>query len=50
MKNRTLICTSLALLTGLSGGYFGGQITSRLHSQQCQQKGWGVKQACQTGV
>ncbi|NRB08744.1 MAG: hypothetical protein HRU34_17475 [Richelia sp.] len=50
MKNRTLICTSLALLTGLSGGYFGGQITSRLHSQQCQQKGWGVKQACQVWV
>lgn len=50
MKNRTLICTSFALLAGLSGGYFGGQMTSRFYSQQCQQYGWGVKQVCQVWV
>ncbi|MDJ0616677.1 MAG: hypothetical protein QNJ63_08005 [Calothrix sp. MO_192.B10] len=47
MKNRVLICTSLALLAGLSGGYFGGQIASRLHPQRCQQQGFGIKQICQ---
>ncbi len=50
MKNRVLICTSLAWLTGLSGGFFGQQITSRLHQQQCQQQGWGMKQVCQVWV
>ncbi|NJM71160.1 MAG: hypothetical protein HC862_13555 [Scytonema sp. RU_4_4] len=45
-KNRTLICTFLALLSGFSGGYIGGQITLSFHTQKCQNQTWGLKQMC----
>ncbi|NMG06594.1 hypothetical protein [Brasilonema sp. UFV-L1] len=45
-KNRTLICTFLALLSGFFGGYIGWQITLSLHSQKCQNKTWGLKEMC----
>lgn len=45
-KNRTLICTFLALLSGFSGGYIAGQMTISLHSQKCQNQPWGLKEMC----
>ncbi len=45
-KNRVLICTFLALTSGLVGGYISGQITSILHSQKCQNQGWLLKGVC----
>ncbi len=45
-KNRILICTFLALLSGLSSGYIGGQISLSLRSQKCQNQAWGLKQMC----
>ena len=47
MKNRVLICTFLALLSGLAGGYVGGQINSHFHTQKCHDKNWVEKQMCQ---
>jgi hypothetical protein len=49
-KNRTLICTFLALLSGFSGGYIGGQITLSLHGQKCQSQPWGFKEVCNAWV
>ncbi|KAB8332570.1 hypothetical protein SD80_018455 [Scytonema tolypothrichoides VB-61278] len=49
-KNRTLTCTFVALLSGLIGGYIGGQITLSLHSQKCQNQSWILKQTCNFGV
>ncbi|MBW4635862.1 MAG: hypothetical protein KME30_29460 [Iphinoe sp. HA4291-MV1] len=49
-KNRTLICTFLALLAGFSGGYIGGQITLSLHNQKCQNQAWGLKEMCHAWV
>ncbi|MBW4498011.1 MAG: hypothetical protein KME57_00060 [Scytonema hyalinum WJT4-NPBG1] len=45
-KNRTLICTLLALLSGFSGGYIAGQMTISLHTQKCQNQPWGLKEMC----
>ncbi|MFN6565934.1 hypothetical protein A6770_36345 [Nostoc minutum NIES-26] len=49
-KNRILICTFSALLSGFFGGYIGGQITSMLHSQKCQNQPWGLKEMCNAWV
>ncbi|MBW4555393.1 MAG: hypothetical protein KME59_05540 [Trichormus sp. ATA11-4-KO1] len=49
-KNRILICTFLALTSGLFGGYIGGQMTSMLHNQKCQNQPWGLKVMCNVWV
>ncbi|WP_016950489.1 hypothetical protein [Anabaena sp. PCC 7108] len=49
-KKRILICTCLALSSGLFGGYIGGQITSMLHNQKCQNQAWGWQQMCNAWV
>ncbi len=49
-KHRILICTFLALTGGLFGGYIGGQTTSMLHQQKCQNHSWGLKVMCQVLV
>ncbi|MDJ0737216.1 MAG: hypothetical protein QNJ47_24650 [Nostocaceae cyanobacterium] len=49
-KNRVLICSFLAILSGFAGGYVGGQINSYFHSQKCENKQWGAKQMCQIVV
>ncbi|ARV61325.1 hypothetical protein BZZ01_24315 [Nostocales cyanobacterium HT-58-2] len=49
-KNRTLICTFLALLTGFSGGYIGGQLTINLHGHNCQNQPWGLKEMCHAWI
>ncbi|MBD2666587.1 hypothetical protein [Richelia sinica] len=43
---RILICTFLALTSGLGGAVMGGQITVLLHSQKCQNQSWGFKEMC----
>jgi len=45
-KNKVVICTFLALTSGLVGGYISGQITSIIHSQKCQNQGWVLKEVC----
>jgi hypothetical protein len=50
MKNRLLICTFLALTSGLLGGYMGGQMRSMLHNQKCQNPNWGLKMMCHAWV
>lgn len=49
-KKRILICTFVALSSGFFGGLIGGQITSMLHSQKCQNQAWGFQQACNMWV
>ncbi|MFB2768491.1 hypothetical protein ACE1AT_04255 [Pelatocladus sp. BLCC-F211] len=49
-KNRILICTFFALLSGFLSGYIGGQISLSLHSQKCQNQAWGFKQACSAWI
>jgi hypothetical protein len=39
---RTLICTFVALASGLFGGYVGGQLNMAAHHQQCQAKEQGL--------
>jgi hypothetical protein len=47
-KNPILICTFLALSSGFFGSYIGGQLTSILRTQKCQNQPWGWKEACVT--
>ncbi|CEJ42264.1 hypothetical protein [Umezakia ovalisporum] len=49
-KNRLLTCTFLALTSGFFGAYVGGQITSMVHSQKCQNQSWGLKVMCNVWV
>ncbi|MBD2294188.1 hypothetical protein H6G06_11965 [Anabaena sphaerica FACHB-251] len=49
-KKRILICTFVALSSGFFGGLIGGQITSMLHNQKCQNQAWGLKMMCNTLV
>jgi hypothetical protein len=46
IAKRIFICTFLALSSGLCGGFIGGQITSMLHSQKCENQSWGFKEMC----
>jgi uncharacterized protein YneF (UPF0154 family) len=39
---RTLICTFVALASGLFGGYVGGQLNMAAHHQQCQAREQGL--------
>ena len=48
--NRVLICTFSTLLSAFFGSYIGGQITLSLHSQKCQNLGWGFKEICNVSV
>ncbi|MEA5515469.1 hypothetical protein [Nodularia sp. UHCC 0506] len=50
IKNRLLTCTFFALTSGFFGGYIGGQITSMLHNQKCQNQAWGFKMMCNVWV
>ncbi|TVP57525.1 MAG: hypothetical protein EA343_22490 [Nodularia sp. (in: Bacteria)] len=50
IKNRFLTCTFLALTSGFFGGYIGGQMTSILHNQKCQNQPWGLKIMCNAWV
>lgn len=45
-RQRTLICTSIALIAGLSSAYIGGQLSMHLHGEKCKTKGWGWEQLC----
>ncbi|MBD2345732.1 hypothetical protein [Anabaena subtropica] len=49
-KNKVLICSLLALSSGFFGGYIGGEITLMLHSQKCQNKGWGMRELCHVWI
>ncbi|AFZ27693.1 hypothetical protein Cylst_5694 [Cylindrospermum stagnale PCC 7417] len=49
-NKRVLICTFLALSSGLFGGSISGQITLMLHSQRCQNQPWGLKEMCHAWV
>ncbi len=42
----TFICTTIALVFGVSSAYFGGQLSTHLHNQKCTTKGWGWQQLC----
>ncbi|MBD2354852.1 hypothetical protein H6G41_09490 [Tolypothrix sp. FACHB-123] len=50
MKNRTLICSLVAIASGILGGYISGQTTLMLHSQKCHNQPWAVQQLCNTWV
>ncbi len=49
-KNRVLICSLLALISGCFAGYAGWQIAFNLHSHKCQNQIWGVKELCTTAI
>lgn len=49
-KNRVLICTFLALTSGLLGGYISGQINLSLRMQKCQNQPWVLNQMCNAWV
>ncbi|MBD2204758.1 hypothetical protein H6G33_13720 [Calothrix sp. FACHB-1219] len=50
MKNRTFICSLVAIASGIIGAYISGQTTLMLHSQKCQNQTWGMQQLCNTWV
>ncbi|WP_096608344.1 hypothetical protein [Calothrix sp. NIES-2100] len=50
IKNRTLICSFVAISSGIFGGYISGQITLMMHSQKCQNQPWALNQLCNTWV
>jgi uncharacterized protein YcfJ len=49
-KKRILICTFIALMSGLSGTYIGTQINMSLQQQKCQSQPWGINTLCKTWV
>ncbi|AKG23544.1 hypothetical protein [Calothrix sp. 336/3] len=49
-KNRILICTFLALISGFFGGFVSGQIAQSLQQQNCEKQAWIFKGACNTFV
>ncbi|MFH7030464.1 MAG: hypothetical protein ACHBN1_35170 [Heteroscytonema crispum UTEX LB 1556] len=49
-QKRVLFCTFVALMSGFSGAFVGGQITLMRHSQKCQNQPWGLKEMCNTWV
>ncbi len=50
IKKRTLICTVIALLSGIIGGLTSAQISSMLHNQKCLTQLWGWQQICHVVV
>ena len=50
IKKRTLICTVIALLSGIIGGLTAAQISSMLHNQKCLTQLWGWQQICHVVV
>ena len=50
-QKRLLICTFVALASGLFGGYIGGQISIQVHSQNCQNQRWDLfKAGCKIAI
>ncbi len=49
-KQRTLICSSIAIASGIFAGFTGWQITMHLRSQHCQNQILGVKELCNVAV
>jgi hypothetical protein len=45
-KRRILVCSFFAVTLGFFGGYVGGQISTSVHSQKCQNQSFGWQQAC----
>jgi F0F1-type ATP synthase membrane subunit c/vacuolar-type H+-ATPase subunit K len=49
-QKRILICTFVALVSGVSSAYIGGQISLKTHSHSCQAQPWGLKAGCTAWV
>lgn len=49
-RNRVLICTCVALVSGVFGAYIGGQISLRAEQHRCQTKPVGWRIVCNTWV
>ncbi len=49
-QKRILICTFVALVSGVSSGYIGGQISLKAHSYSCQTQPWALKAGCNAWV
>ncbi len=49
-QKRILICTFVALVSGVSSAYIGGQISLKTHSHSCQAQPWGLKAGCNAWV
>jgi hypothetical protein len=49
-QRQVLTCTLLALSSGFFGGYLGGQITSVIHREKCQNQPEIMKYACSVWV
>jgi F0F1-type ATP synthase membrane subunit c/vacuolar-type H+-ATPase subunit K len=45
-QKRILICTFVALASGVSSAYIGGQISLKAHTYSCQTQPWGLKAGC----
>lgn len=50
LQKRTLVCTFVALTSGLFWSFVGGQISVNARTQKCQSFFWPLKQACTTVV
>lgn len=50
LQKRTLVCTFVALTSGLFWSFVGGQISVNARTQKCQSFVWPLKQACTTIV
>lgn len=49
-RKRILICTFVALTSGILSSYVGGQISLKVHSQKCQTQPWGLQTVCNAWV
>lgn len=45
-RKRVLICSFVAIASGLFGAYLGGQISVADRTNQCQNYPWGLKSFC----
>jgi hypothetical protein len=49
-RQKVIICTVVALTSGLIGGYLGAQLKANAQMSKCHSQAWGIKQACQVMV
>lgn len=49
-QKRVLICSLVALVSGLSSAYIGSQISLKVYTQKCQSQPWGLKTLCNAWV
>jgi hypothetical protein len=47
---RVLVCTLIALTSGIVSAYIGSQISLKVQGQKCQSQPWGLETACQAWI